>query len=142
MTTLIKLIRRISKEIEEGKKKEGLTHETAREYAGAVATYLAFMAVEFSRFNSLITHWDSTNEKIGHSLAFRGGSMTWNFCEVNPFMEVSGSLINMFKKVVRALKFATNKLSAKVPLNVQEGDKKLNLNEKAQAPQGFIGIIY
>jgi putative DNA methylase len=132
MTTLIKLIRRISKEIEEEKKKEGLSHETAREYAGAVATYLALMAVEFSRFNSLITHWDSTNVKIGHSLAFRGGAMTWNFCEVNPFMEISGSLINMFKKVVRALKFATNKLSTKVPLNVQDKDKKLDLNEKAQ----------
>jgi putative DNA methylase len=135
MTILIKLIRRIGREIEEVKKREGLTYETAREYARAVATYLAFTAVELSRFNSLITCWDSTNKKIGHSLTFRGGAMTWNFCEVNPFMEVSGSLINMFKKVVRALKFATSKLSAKVPLNVQDKDKRLNLNKRAQAPK-------
>jgi putative DNA methylase len=133
MISLIKLIREITREIEEEKKKEGLTSKSAREYAGAVATYLALMAVEFSRFNSLITHWDSTNVKIGESLAFRRESMTWNFCEVNPFMEVSGSLINMLKKVNRALKFATNKLSAKVPLNVQDRDKKLDLNKKAQA---------
>jgi putative DNA methylase len=133
MITSIKLIREISRKIEEERKREGLTNKSAREYAGAVATYLAFMAVELSRFNSLITHWHSIKVHIGHSLAFRRESMTWNFCEVNPFMEVSGSLINMFKKVIRALKFATNKLSAKVPLNVQDRDKKLDLNKKAQA---------
>ena len=110
LVTLAKLIREIAKEVEEEKIREGLSTNDAKEYAKAVITYLSLVMIQHARFNSIVTHWDSTNVKIGHALAFRGISMTWNFVETNPFEKTAGSLLNMLEAVKEGLEFAVKAL--------------------------------
>jgi len=110
LVTLTKLIREIGKEIEEQKKREGLSPEDAKEYAKAVVTYLAFMLCKHADYNSIVTAWHSSKLLIAHTMSFHGISMTWNFCEVNPFVKTSGSLENALDQILKGLKFATSAL--------------------------------
>jgi len=106
IVTLVKLIGEIESEIEKEKIKEGWSPDNVKEYVKAVITYLTFASVEYARHNSYTSHWNPSGVKLEHGLAFRGAAMAWNFCEVNPFTKVRGSLVNMFKKILSALKFA------------------------------------
>jgi len=99
MTTILKNIRSISKEIEETKGKD---------YAKVIATYLAFMLCKHINYNSIGIGWHVTNEQIAHTLTMRSPRIIYNFAETNPFEETSGSLHGMLKNIVDAIEFASN----------------------------------
>jgi len=94
MTTLLRTIREVCSEIED------------KEYAKAVATYLAFMLCKHVDHNSIGCRWEPRNTQVADALSMRSPRIIYNFVETNPFEKVSGSLHNMLRDVVEAVKFA------------------------------------
>ncbi|MEN3052010.1 MAG: DUF1156 domain-containing protein, partial [Candidatus Methanosuratincola petrocarbonis] len=94
MVTLLKNIREIVKEIED------------KEYAKVIATYLALMLCNHVNHNCIGVPWDVGYLKSVYALIFRSPRIVYNFAEVNPFEEASGSLLNILKNVVAGIKFA------------------------------------
>jgi putative DNA methylase len=75
------------------------------EYAGAVATYLAFAVDRLSDYASTIATWmpDPKNEGIRNTFSRQAIPMTWDFAEVNVFSESSGNIFNHAKGLARVL---------------------------------------
>ncbi len=61
----------------------GFDAVSAREYADAVATYLAFVLDRVARFNNTTCPWVPSNEKIMHSFARQAIPMVWDYAEAN-----------------------------------------------------------
>ena len=105
LVKLVKLIREAGKQIEQEKVEEGLSKEEAFKYAEAVTTYLAMMLANFVDFNSLNTHWEvvwCTNKR---TMAVRGIAMMWNWCDVNPVTNATGSLIKCLTNSIDSLSY-------------------------------------
>lgn len=95
--TLIRLIREYA---------EKLRKEKDEEYTKAVATYLAFVLGKHIDRNCRSTTWQRTAEKIASVLGKRRPSILWDHTEVNPFIRGSGTLIEMRKNMLQALKYS------------------------------------
>jgi len=63
-----------------------------QEHATAITTYLGLMVDRLADYNSTICHWHNTRELIGNTYARQALPMVWDFTEVNPFGEASGSV--------------------------------------------------
>ncbi len=76
-----------------------------REYAGAVATYLAFAASKIADFNSNFCSWmpDPKNEGIRNVFSLQAIPMIWDFAEANPFGNGSGNFLDATVRVARVL---------------------------------------
>ena len=94
MTTLLKIIREVCSRIKD------------RDYAKAIATYLALMLCKHVDYNCIGTRWHTSKQLIADALSFRSPRIIYNFAETNPFEKTSGSLYGMLKNVVEAIKFA------------------------------------
>ena len=57
----------------------------------AVQTYLAIHVNRTADYNSTICSWHNTGEKIGHTFGRQALPMVWDFTELAPFGEASGS---------------------------------------------------
>ena len=99
LTTVLKNIRKVAKEIE---------YEKGKDYAKVITTYLAFMLCKHVDHNSTCTRWDVTTERIFHTLSLRSPTIIYNFIEINPFEQLSGSLYNMLNNIVEAIEFSSN----------------------------------
>lgn len=95
MLTVLKNIKLVSKEIKD------------KEYAGIIATYLAFMLAKHVNSNCLGLSWNKKRESVDHALLPRRPSMVYNFAEVNPFKSSRGSLSNVLDNITNAIKFAS-----------------------------------
>jgi len=109
LVKLVKLIREAGKKVEEEKFKEGWSREEAFKYAEAVTTYLAIILVRYADYNSMVTFWNYGGQlpaQVAHTLSMRGIAMSWNWGDVSPFAEMSGTgtlkmnLNKMVKKVL------------------------------------------
>ncbi len=72
-------------------------------YADAVVTYLAFALDKCADYWSSISTWDKSGEKIGHTFPRQTLSMSWDFCEANPFSSSTGNWMSMVNRVAKAL---------------------------------------
>ncbi|BBE42445.1 DUF1156 domain-containing protein [Conexivisphaera calida] len=81
-----------------------------REYADALTGILSLLLTKHADYNSAFNSWDSSVEKVAHTLSFRGIGVTWNYVEVNPFAKFSGSLWGMFSDILEGVSFAVEKL--------------------------------
>jgi len=61
------------------------------ERAKAVATYLGVLVNRQADYNSTICHWHTTREILGNSFGRQALPMVWDFVELAPFGEASGS---------------------------------------------------
>ncbi|MEM2857044.1 MAG: DUF1156 domain-containing protein [Candidatus Nitrosocaldaceae archaeon] len=102
MVTLLKHVRNIAKEIE---------CKHGREYAKVITTYLALLIAKHVDYNCNCIGWNVVAEKIFDALAMRSPRFIYNFAEVNPFEETSGSLYSMLENIVSAIKFANKALN-------------------------------
>ena len=59
-------------------------------YAEAVTTYLGLAVDRLADYNSSVTHWASHGEYVGNTFARQAISMTWDYCEINPFAGSTG----------------------------------------------------
>jgi putative DNA methylase len=68
---------------------------TPRSYDGerarAVATYLSILVDRLADYNSALCHWHNTRELIGHTFGRQALPMVWDFSELAPFGDASGS---------------------------------------------------
>ena len=64
------------------------------EFGKAITVYLALLCNRFADYNSSITTWDIAEQAIKHTFARQALPMVWDFAELDPFGNVSGSLIN------------------------------------------------
>ncbi len=77
-----------------------------QERAKAITTYLGLLVDRLADYNSTICHWHNTRELIGNTYARQALPMVWDFVEVNPFGEASGSVtgaLNWILEVIQSL---------------------------------------
>jgi len=99
---------------------EKLREEKVEGYAKAVATYLAFVLGKQINFNCRSTIWARQRETIAHALTMRRVGMIWDHIETNPFIDGSGSLISIKRRILNSHKYSIEKLK------ITKGIKTLN----------------
>jgi len=78
----------------------------AAAYADAVATYLAFAVDRLADFNSALSRWVPSNEKVMATFARQALPMVWDFAEANPVGESVGSWPTCVNYVADCLRVA------------------------------------
>ena len=61
------------------------------EFGKAIATYLGVMCDRLADYNSSITHWHNTGEKMSNTFSRQALPMVWDFAEINPLGNASGN---------------------------------------------------
>lgn len=115
LVKLVKLIREAGKKVEEEKIREGWSREDAYRYAEAVTTYLAIALVRFVTFNSLVSPIRADTIMgaiVAGSLTFRGIAMVWNFGELSPYANITGSWMRNIKTVVNSVEYLVSAVSS------------------------------
>jgi adenine-specific DNA methylase len=83
--------------------KEMLEENNDRNYVNAITTYLALGVDMMAAFNNVLTRWENTSEALKHAFARQALPMLWDYVELNPFSESSGSWKTSFKYYLKAL---------------------------------------
>ncbi|MBQ3452446.1 MAG: DUF1156 domain-containing protein [Selenomonadaceae bacterium] len=76
----------------------------SKDYADAIAAYLAFLIDKVVDFSSHLCAWIPAGDKIGHTFPLQGISMTWSFAETNPFSNSSGCFDNMLERIYKSVR--------------------------------------
>ena len=63
----------------------------SKEYSDAIAVYLAFLVDRYADFDNSLCRWKSDAECPVQLFARQAIPMVWDFAEVNPFSNSSGS---------------------------------------------------
>lgn len=84
LMTFVKWVRLAHGEMVQQGYEEGL--------AVAIATYLGIMCDRVADYNSSITHWHSTGEKVSNTFSRQALPMVWDFVEVNFLGNASGNV--------------------------------------------------
>ena len=80
----------------------------ASAYADAVSIYLGFLVGQLANHSSTICGWNSPNQQMRSTFSRQALPMTWDFAEVNPFSESSGSYYNLFTRQVKGFETLGN----------------------------------
>jgi putative DNA methylase len=92
--------------------REGGCGRTA--YADALVTYLAFVIDKCADFWSTICTWNAPNSQIRYTFSKQAIPMTWDFAEVNPFSEKTGSWDAMLRGVAKGIRTLPTRSTAEV----------------------------
>ena len=76
----------------------------SKDYADAIAVYLAFLIDKMIDYNSNLCGWHSSGDKITHVFARQAIPMTWDYAEANPFSRSSGCFDNMLNWIYESVK--------------------------------------
>jgi len=116
---LTKLIRKKTKEA---------IDEHGKEYGKAIGAYLTLVLGKHLNRNCRITTWDIYGEKIVHACSNKLNAIQWDHSEINPFVNVSGSLDYSYGDVMDGVDYAIRHLNdGEVEIN---NESILRLNEK------------
>ncbi|RLG63062.1 DUF1156 domain-containing protein [archaeon] len=124
LVKLIKLIRKASKGIEEEKLKEGWSKEEAFRYAEVVTTYLAIALCKHIDYNFLCNLWDCNIPKISHGLTMRGIAMMWNWVDVNPLADFTGTWIRTLNQCISGLSYLVSVVSGSSSSTLFSDDRR------------------
>ena len=109
---LVKLIRQAGTLVEKDKLEQSWNQEDAMKYAEATTTYLAMSLTKYIDYNSIVTQWLPATGLgsvsilcPGHTLAMRGISMQWNWSDMLPWADMSGSYNRSLKNLVNSLRY-------------------------------------
>lgn len=80
-----------------------LTDGGSEEYAGAVATYLAFLGSKLADWLSSVCSWIPQIEGVRDTFARQAIAMAWDFVEINPLSNSVGNVSGHFEWIVSAL---------------------------------------
>jgi len=111
LVKLTKLIREAGKQIEQNKMREGLSQEESRGYAESIVAILSVSLCKFADYDSISTGWHAVLLIARDTLAMRGISMQWNWCDVNPIAETAGSWVKSLSSVVVGIEYLVSALS-------------------------------
>jgi len=104
----------IANMVEEEKLKEGWNSEDARKYAEAVTTYLAIALLKHMDYNTIANLWNPGSwswNKVAHTLSMRGIAMQWNWCEIQPLIDLPLSYKGTLENAVEGLSYLVNAVS-------------------------------
>jgi putative DNA methylase len=110
LVKLVKLVREAGKRVEEERLKQGWSREDAYKYAEAVTTYLAVVLVKYADYSSLVAGWNQSLI-MGHSLSMRGLAMVWNFDDMNPVADWTGTYHRNINTLQDGLSYLINGVS-------------------------------
>ncbi|MEM0231512.1 MAG: DUF1156 domain-containing protein, partial [Candidatus Methanomethyliaceae archaeon] len=111
LTRLVKLIREAGKKIEEEKQKEGVSQEGLK-YVESIITYLAIALCRYLDYSSLVGGWNQSLI-LGHSLSMRGIAMMWNWQDMNPCANMTGTWVRSLKNATEGLSYSVSNNSAR-----------------------------
>ncbi|MBQ6005593.1 MAG: DUF1156 domain-containing protein [Selenomonadaceae bacterium] len=86
----------------------------SKNYADALAVYLAFLVDRFADKYSVCSIWNAPGEKVEHVFGRQAISMVWYFAEANPFSHSSGCFDNMLDWIYRSVKELPAKIGSEV----------------------------
>ena len=117
------LVKEVALSVEADARRGGLDPSSARDYSGAIATYLAFSISKLTDFQCTLATWSPSTkmEAIRGAFSRQAVSMTWDFAEGNPFGGSGGGLAGPVNLVSRALEG----LSPSAPGMAQSMDARL-----------------
>jgi putative DNA methylase len=110
LVKLVKLVREAGKRAEEEKLRQGWSREDAYKYAEAVITYLAVALIKYADYSSLVAGWNQSLI-MGHSLSMRGLAMVWNFDDMNPVADWTGTYHRNINTLLDGLSYLFNGVS-------------------------------
>lgn len=86
----------------------------SKDYADAIAVYLAFLIDKLADRNSSFCTWQHIGEKIRGVFGLPTISMTWDYAETNPFSNSSGCFDNMLEWIYKSVKELPAKIVGEV----------------------------
>lgn len=96
-----------------------LIHEGYEEEFGkAIATYLGILCDRLADYNSSITHWHNTGEKMSNTFARQALPMVWDFAEINPLGNASGNVSGALDWI---LNFINQEINSGLPAYPKRG---------------------
>ena len=104
LTKLVKLIREVGKKVEEEKLKQGWSRDEAFKHAGAVTTYLAIALTKYTGYNSMMADWNQSLI-MGHTLSMRGITMMWNWYDMAPWTNWTGSYLRNLSTLINSIQY-------------------------------------
>jgi len=75
------------------------------EYKEAIITYLTIAFLNHIRHNCFLTSVEPTRKFIAHALVFRTFPLTWNWVEISPLVDITGSLSRSLDHVIEGLEY-------------------------------------
>ena len=72
------------------------------EYEKAIKTYLSFLISQIANHGASICGWNAPNNQMRSVFARQAIPMAWDFAEVNPFSNSTGSFKNLFERLCKA----------------------------------------
>ena len=114
LNTLIDLVH----EVANGK--AGSAEHRDPEYLKAIATYLSFLISQVANHGSSICGWNATNTQMRSVFARQAIPMAWDFAEVNPFSNSTGSIKNLFERMCKGFESLGHGSTG----NVQQADAR------------------
>ncbi len=103
----------------------------AKAYAEAVSIYLAFLVGQLANHSSTICGWNSPNQQMRSTFSRQALPMTWDFAEVNPFSESSGSYHSLFTRQIKGFEVLGGERYTQT--EIQQTDA-----QSAQYPDGVV----
>jgi putative DNA methylase len=110
LVKLVKLVREAGKRVEDEKLKQGWSKGDAYKYAEAVTTYLAIALIKYVDYSSLVAGWNQSLI-MGHSLSMRGLAMVWNFDDMSPIADWTGTYHRNINTLLDGLSYLINGVS-------------------------------
>ena len=86
----------------------------SKDYADALAVYLAFLVDRFADKYSSFCIWNAPGEKVEHVFGRQAISMVWYYAEANPFSNSSGCFDNMLNWIYKSVKEMPAKIIGEV----------------------------
>jgi len=82
---------------------EGRDEDFSPTYAQTVGVYLAFVLDRCASYWSAVCSWDNSSDKMRTAFARQALAMVWDFAEVNPLSDLTGSWMAMLEWVWKML---------------------------------------
>ena len=85
----------------------------SKDYADALAVYLAFLIDRLANYSSSICIWNAARDGVAQTFGRQAIPMTWDYAESNPFSNSSGCFDNMLDWIIE--------VTGLIPANLVDG---------------------
>ncbi|MFA4647178.1 DUF1156 domain-containing protein [Pyrococcus kukulkanii] len=86
-----------------------------KEYAKAIVTFLALSVDMVAAFSNTLTRWENTSEAVKHLFSRNALPMVWDYPEVNPFSNSTGSFRTILHLCLKSVEHFSEVQSPRVP---------------------------
>ncbi|MGB4057206.1 MAG: DUF1156 domain-containing protein [Alphaproteobacteria bacterium] len=90
-------------------KHNSLENFDREDYSKSVVTYLAFLISQVANHGASICGWNAPNTQMRSVFARQAIPMAWDFAEVNPFSNSTGSINNLFERLCKGFEALSGK---------------------------------